>query len=353
MMPRDRRKTDIRWDEYAHKFTVRARAERLTEDEIARCLDYARPIFIENFPIIFDAAHFSHLCGYDARYIFGVTNAPHGYYRQFEIAKRSGRRRLISEPLPSLKEIQRWILENILRKIEIHPAAKAYRAKKSIKDNGRFHRKQSYVFCIDIKDFFPSIGFPQVYSIFRRIGYSKPVCVMLSRICTFGECIPQGSPTSPAISNIVCFWMDKCFFDFARSKGLRYTRYSDDLTFSGNHDIRPYLPTFEKMLSRFSFCLNEAKTRQMTDGQRKQVTGLVVNEKLQVPREIRRDVRQQAYYIKKYGLEAHLQARGGFRKNAYLHLSGLANYVLMINSQDRDAIALKAAIATTVDEADS
>lgn len=351
-MPRDRRKTDVKWEEYAANFTARARVERLPENEITKCLDYARGIALKNCPIIFDAVHFSHLCGYDTRYIFGVTNSPARYYRRFEIAKRSGRRRVIAEPLPSLKEIQRWILDNILSKIEIHPAAKAYKTRSSIKDGARFHRNQKYVLCIDIRDFFPSIGFPKVYLIFRQIGYSKPVSVILSRICTLDECIPQGSPASPALSNIVCLSMDKVFFYFARSKGLRYTRYSDDLTFSGDHDIRGYIPTFEKILSRFSFCLNETKTRQMRDGQRKQVTGLIVNEKLQVPRDMRRNVRQQAYFIERYGLEAHLQARGRFRKNAYLHLSGLANYILMINSQDRDARALKAAIATKVGDGD-
>jgi RNA-directed DNA polymerase len=138
-------------------------------------LNYGSRLALSGLPIIFDGKHFSKLVGYDPNFVFGVSNAPGRYYRTFKIPKKSGGERKIAEPLPSLKEIQRWILVHILEKIKPESAAKAYIKGLSLKDNARFHRKQPIVLHLDIKDFFPSINRRRIFTIFRSLGYSTSV----------------------------------------------------------------------------------------------------------------------------------------------------------------------------------
>ncbi len=173
------------------------------------------------------------LVGYKYAYLFGACLRTHNYYRTFTIYKRSGKLREISEPLPSLKEIQKWILENILEKCSLHIAAKAYIKGKSIKDNARFHRNQRRVLAVDINDFFHSIDIDRVFKLFVSLGYAPMVSALLAHLCCLKRRLPQGAPTSPAISNIISYSLDDKLYAYAREMGFRYTRYADDITVSG------------------------------------------------------------------------------------------------------------------------
>ena len=126
-------------------------------------------------PIISSPKHFSQLIGMQHRYVCSMAIKPIKFYRTFTIKKASGKDRDISEPLPDLKQIQHWILDNILEKCPVSAYAKAFVKKRTLKENARYHRAQKVVVSMDIKDFFPSISVFRVFDIFNEMGYSKSV----------------------------------------------------------------------------------------------------------------------------------------------------------------------------------
>ncbi len=327
----------MQWEIYKRKFTHKAKSARFDEGYIERCLNYAENLHKQGVPIIYDIEHFSHLVGYDVSYLLRASNAQARFYRHFTIPKKNNTERSISEPLPSLKEVQRWILDNILDKLALSRFAKGFVKNRNIKENARFHRKQRYVLSLDIKNFFPSIKYKQVFHLFSSIGYCESVSTLLSNLCTLDNSLPQGAPTSPAISNLVCRRVDSRLSGFALKNKIRYTRYADDITFSGDFDPGRILRFTSKVLSESKFTVNKTKTRLMEQHQRQEVTGIVVNSKMQAPRELRKKLRQQIYYIKEFGLESHLKATNNKRANYLSHLKGLAGFVLFINNKDSDA----------------
>lgn len=333
------------FEKYAVAFRKTARQREMSAQKIDELLAYAERLSIQGLPIIFDQLHLSLLVGYDYSYLVAVSNNPSFFYKHYAIPKRRGGIRLIDEPLPSLKEIQRWILDNILVPASakmVSPVAKAFMPGKSLRENARFHRGRKRVVSLDIHDFFPSIGFGAVYGAFEGMGYHKSVAVMLARLCSFHKCLPQGAPTSPMLSNMVFKRSDDFIFHYCRNRGIQYTRYADDLTFSGDNINTNHLISYVRMLlTPRKFVLNEEKTKVMSQGRRQNVTGVVVNEKLQVSREYRDKIRQEVYYCIKYGVADHLKRQENLPKwimtsTQYLkYLMGKVNYVLQINPKDR------------------
>ncbi|MCK2167156.1 retron St85 family RNA-directed DNA polymerase [Thalassospira xiamenensis] len=325
------------WTAYAARFKRAAKSINKDDEYIANCLSYAKKLYEKNLPVVYSQEHFSFLCGYEYNYILSACNSEKYFYRKIVIKKKNGGNRILNEPLPSLKDIQRWVVENILEKVEVHPAAKAYVPKKSIKDNARFHVNQNVVISVDIKDFFPSIHISRVYNIFSSLGYSAAVSKMLAEICCYKNCLPQGAPTSPYLSNIVMHDLDDDLFAYARRNGLRYTRYADDITFSG--DIKPskLIATLYQLITEYGFKLNKQKISVMRRGARQIVTGIVVNQKMQFQRVRRKKLRQDVYYINKYGLNSHCIREGINKRNYLSHLIGVANSILFINPNDKDA----------------
>lgn len=242
--------------------------------------------------------------------------------------------RQIAEPLPSLKEIQHWILEEILNIIPISKYAKAYVKGKSIKDNARFHRGQKVVVKLDIKNFFGSINLFKVQELFRNLGYVDEVAVMLANLCCLDKVLPQGAPTSAALSNIIMYEIDEAISEYTNEHKIRYTRYADDMTFSGDFNTTDLIKFVCGIIKENGFVINKKKTKVLYGYKRQIVTGVVTNEKLQVPREKRRYIRQQMYYINKYGLNSHMERIR--QNNPYYieHLLGIANYILFINPKD-------------------
>lgn len=332
----------VDWETYESRFraaSLRADSRRKFDREYTeRCLAYAKPIADKGLPIIYDHYHLAKLVGYQNSYLFGVSNSPKNFYRRYTIPKVSGGTRTITEPLPSLKEIQRWILENILGEIEIHPFAKGFARGRSIRDNARFHQRRQLVLTVDIEDFFGHISFDRVRRIFFDFGYTSRVATLLAKLCTLNGSLPQGAPTSPALSNIACAMVDKRLAGYSRKLRIRYTRYADDLTFSGQFDAGDLIVFVREVLRDNGFSLNDRKTRLMERHQRQETTGIVVNDRMQAPREIRRRIRQECWYIEQFGLESHLEHRNKVRSNYLRHLLGVVGFVLFINPLDRDAL---------------
>lgn len=323
---------------YSENFRSQAEKAGYDESYIHRCLTYASKIHENRLPIVFTLKHLSLLVGVDESYIRSVAFLQERYYRTFKIPKRSGGEREISEPLPNLKEIQRWILDNVLYRISPSPYAKAFVQDKSIKENARFHRSQRMVLTIDIKNFFPSLSTKLVKNFFKDCGYSRRVTYYLTRMCTLNGGLPQGAPTSPALSNIFLKEFDMIVAEHCKPLAIRYTRYADDLTFSGNFEVNPLITFIKKELRKLDLKVNDSKTRLMYGHQRQEVTGIVVNKKLQVPRKMRRDLRQIIYYIDKYGLDNHLSNIKETRANYIAHISGICDFILFVNPCDRDAL---------------
>lgn len=326
---------DAHWEKYKNEFKVQAKRNGFNKEEIERCLNYAAFLAKQHLPIIFDQQHLALLVGYQLSYLIKASNSPFWFYRTFTIKKRNGGSREIAEPLPSLKEIQKWILKEILEKCECSKYAKAYVLGTSIKENARFHRGQEKVLAIDIKDFFGSIKFKKVFSFFRRLGYSKAVAAMLTNLCCLDGSLPQGAPTSPALSNLIIKNIDKRIAGFSKKYGFRFTRYSDDLTFSGSIVAGSIINFVRNVLSSEKLSINEKKIRLMEAHQKQEVTGIVTNQKLQVSKSLRKKFRQEMYYIQKFGLDSHLQKIRNTRSHYLKHMLGIANFISFVNLQDK------------------
>jgi RNA-directed DNA polymerase len=329
------------WDEYKVRFQKQAINVGLSRDVIEKCLSYAFDLFKSGLPIIYDQNQLSLLVGYNVKYLLKASNSNGPFYRTYKIPKRNGGLRRIDEPLPTLKLIQRWVLDEILSHVKISEHAYAFAENCSIVKNAKPHLGSKKILSLDIQNFFGTIDFPRVYSLFSRLGYNNVIATTLSHLVTFKGVLPQGAPTSPAISNIVALKMDRRFYAYAEKFNLKYTRYADDITFSGKFKTGTVISFVKKVVEEEGFKLNEAKTRAMGRHQAQEVTGIITNVRLQVPRHLRRKLRQIAYHISTYGLDDHLRMTGELRANYISHILGLASHVLHANPQDRDAIYLK------------
>lgn len=239
--------------------------------------------------------------------------------------------RMITAPSLPLKERQRWILKHILEKVSVGSCVHGFVKGRSIKTNAECHVGKKEILCLDIKDFFPSIHIEQVKEVFTNIGYSDEITQKLAELCTHMGVLPQGAPTSPYIANVVFGKIDDSLMRFADQYGLVYTRYADDLTFSGDGEIEQYLEPIADMVQKGGFRIQQDKTHVMKDKYRKMVTGLLVNQKVRVPAAYKKKLRQEIYYCSKYGISQHLEAVG--RKNAVNfreYLYGKAYYIKMI-----------------------
>ncbi|MEM7783125.1 MAG: reverse transcriptase domain-containing protein [Planctomycetota bacterium] len=246
------------------------------------------------------------------------------HYRRFTIAKRDGSERPIWAPLPKLKKAQHWILYNIAERLRVHGSAHGFLAGRSIATNASVHSDSKTILKMDLREFFPTVTLPRVKGIFRKAGYREQVATLLALVCSEApreivkrngktyyvslgpRCLPQGAPTSPALSNTVCFGLDARLEGLARKFGWRYSRYADDMTFSlpKNHKGAPGLGALiglvRKTVAAEGFQVNNKKTNVVRCGARQRVTGLVVNgeHEPRTQRSVRRNIRAAIHNLK-------------------------------------------------------
>jgi hypothetical protein len=241
-------------------------------------------------------------------------------YQTFSIKKKSGTDRTIHAPVKGLKSILRSLNFVLQCLYEPHQAATGFVKDKSIVDNAKKHVGHNYVLNMDLKDFFHSfdrnrvkLGF--MFEPFNLNGDKEPLAFLLASLCTHpieidGEIktvLPQGSPTSPTITNILCKKLDRRLNGLANRFGATYTRYADDITFSSPHNIYSN-DDFNAELKRIiekdqELTINSKKTRLQRRGYRQETTGLIVNEKVNVRRRYVKQIRMWLYYWEKYGYE--------------------------------------------------
>ncbi|MHC4780020.1 MAG: reverse transcriptase family protein [Planctomycetota bacterium] len=212
-------------------------------------------------------------------------------YRVHRIPKRGGGFRTIHEPCPALKVVQRKILHELLDKVILHRCCHGFAKKRSIVSNARCHEGRELVVCMDLRDFFPTITFARVFGFFNSLGFSSSDAGLLARLTTFEGRLPQGAPTSGGLANLIARRLDRRLAGLAEKAGATYSRYADDLAFSGPQAILKILPTVRKIATEEGFSVAEEKTRIMRRGSRQKVCGVVVNERAHLPRETRRRIR--------------------------------------------------------------
>lgn len=273
-------------------------------------IEYARGILAHRVPVIFEFGDLAELLGRTTGYLAFAVNAPRSHYRIFDIPKRRGGKRRIAAPYPALLDCQRWINSNILGKCRLHRCCHGFNPKKSIKTNALVHVGQDEILKIDIRDFFPSIKIERVISVFRNFGYSPDVSFYLASLCCLDRRLPQGAGTSPLLSNIIVRRLDSRLYGLARKSGFRYSRYADDITFSGTKIPSFFLGLVTRVLQEEGFEVQESKTRWLREGSRKIVTGINVSgDRLSVPREFKREVRRDVHFILTRGYLDHLNNR--------------------------------------------
>jgi hypothetical protein len=288
-----------------------------------------------NFPIIESIGALAHWLGVtpddlswfaDLKGLANKTRNPRlGHYHYRVLTKKSGAIRLIEAPKPRLKALQRQILAQIIDKIPPHSAAHGFVKGRSVKTFLAPHVGRRVVLKMDLQDFFPSISGARIQTVFRMLGYPEPVADLLGGLCTNAAArsvwprsvgprsvgnetaaetdrerlyeagllhtrphLPQGAATSPALANVCAYRVDCRLAGLARAAGAEYTRYADDLAFSGGRE-------FERSVERFSthvaailleegFNVNHRKTRIMLQGVRQRLAGLVANQRMNVMR---------------------------------------------------------------------
>jgi RNA-directed DNA polymerase len=232
-------------------------------------------------PVINDLDDFSATTHFSKRLIWQCYRYSHAHYRQVSIPKKSGGSRLLFQPSKSMKALQSWILRNILDNLCSSPSSKGFEIGTSILSNALPHCGCNIVAIFDIADFFPSIQAGRVYRVFNSIGYSPKISGILTAICTHKGVLPQGGPCSPKLSNLICWRLDKRLNGFLGKKGIVYTRYADDLTFSSQAPKRllTSISTIKRIIVDEGFTINEKKTRISGPARQKKVTGLIIHEK--------------------------------------------------------------------------
>jgi len=273
------------------------------------------------------------------------------HYVRFTIPKKTGGERLISAPMPRLKAAQTTIA-SWLSQLPLHDAAHGFVPGRSIVTNAAAHVGRSVVVNFDLQDFFPSIGWLRVRGIFEQLGYSRAVATPLALLCTEadveemevdgvrwfvqvgGRHLPQGSPASPVLTNLLCRRLDARLAGLALRLGFDYTRYADDLTFSARRDVvtpdtRLLLKCVPQIVGSEDLTVHPKKTRVMRRGRRQEVTGLVVNERLGVPREQLRRYRAVVHKVRSKGPKG---LRWGSAADLFNGLMGFAAFVHMVDA---------------------
>lgn len=278
------------------------------------------------------------------------------HYRRWLIPKRDGSSRTITAPKRDLKRAQRWALRNVFDRLPVHGAAHGFLSARSIVSNAKAHAGADTVVKVDIKDFFPTVTWRRVRGLLRKAGMAEGPATLLALLSTEAprevvqfrgktlyvatgpRVLPQGAPTSPAITNAICLRLDRRVSGLAKKLGFRYTRYADDLTLSWRAPAKPEAGTsprapigtllrgLKDILLSEGFRMHPSKTAVMRVGMRQKVTGLVINKagegvpEARVPRETLRKLRAA---IK--NRELGRQGKG----ESLAQLKGLAAFVYM------------------------
>lgn len=273
-------------------------------------------------------------------------------YIRFNISKKSGKSQFISAPDYRLKILQRKIARSLSELYTVRNPVHQFVTDRSVRTNAKSHLRRKFILNIDIKDFFPTISEARVQGLLDSIGIDAEVAAIIARICCNDGCLPQGAPTSPLISNMICFRLDRSLMAFAREHRLLYTRYADDITLSS---FQPPTALFEgsrpdsgklapeqlssdlrDVFQANGFDINSEKIHYADRHSRRMVTGLKINEDLNVDRKFVRNIRATLYKIEKIGADdaqKELAARAGKSLSIQAHVQGRISWIGFVKGQ--------------------
>ncbi|MBL4886227.1 MAG: RNA-directed DNA polymerase, partial [Planctomycetaceae bacterium] len=281
------------------------------------------------------------------------------HYRYSWKQKRSGGYRLIEAPLPMLKEVQEQILDEILDRIPVHSCAHGFCTGRSILTNARPHVGQDVVVKLDLDNFYTRVRYSRVVAIFRSIGYSREVALWLAKLTTSAipsnlefpgnepklmrlflpRHLPQGAPTSPAIANLVAYSLDIRLSGLTQSFGGNYTRYGDDMTFSGDWQfikaMRLFLPLTQQIIRQERFVVNGRKRKVLRRSKQQSVTGVVVNDKTNISRKSYDNLKATLHNCIKSGPDSQNREE---HPNFHAHLRGRVAFVQQLNRAKGDKL---------------
>jgi RNA-directed DNA polymerase len=288
-------------------------------------------ITIQDFQHLQSFTDFANFLGFAPKklsyILYKLGDGPNGQYKEFEIKKRSGGARAIAAPNTGLKSIQKCLADKLSDIYMVKKPVHGFVNGRNILSNAKMHSRKRLVFKVDLKDFFPSIHFGRVRGLFssRPYEFKRDIAIIIAKIACFNDSLPQGSPCSPVISNMICAYLDKQLGEMAKSFGCYYTRYADDLTFSTNKKIFPEGiaalvnskweagVVLKKIVEDNTFTINVEKYSMRTRSDRQLVTGIVVNDYPNIRRKSIKQVRSMLHDWKVSGLtEAQEKYKNNF-----------------------------------------
>lgn len=240
--------------------------------------ELAMGLYAKRIPPLVHRKCLPYLFGVSARLIAAMEREPRRYYRIYSVKKATGGTRQIEAPRRFLKLIQIWINSHVLSHTEVPTCVIGFVKGRNIFDNAKVHAPNKNLMVIDIQNFFPSITLEKVTRVFDSLGLPPEVSLQLGRLCCLGSRLPQGAPTSPTLANVVFRPVDDTLQELTTEWNCKYTRYADDLAFSGSRRFSPKdVDQLAEIIERFGLSINHKKTRIIGQGGRQIVTGLVVN----------------------------------------------------------------------------
>lgn len=324
-------KTPQEWLRYFEEVGIK-------EEYIEIYLKIIKDLYKNRNPIIFEIEHFSKLVGVDVTVLLRMIFSKEKFYRHFKIKKKLGGERVITVPSPSLMMVQRWIYNHILISKKVHYSAHGFTFNKSIITNAQMHIGHKVFLKIDLKDFFPSIPINWIVNYFHEQGYPPKIAFYMASLCTLNGSLPQGAPTSPILSNIIFYRLDKILYKFSKKNSLTYTRYADDLVFSGDYIPLKFRNFVIFLIKKYGFNVNFKKTSLKINAGQNIVTGILVKDKIFVPKKYKRKLRQEMFFIKKFGILSHISTANIRDPNYIYSLMGRINFVLSVESDNYEFI---------------
>jgi RNA-directed DNA polymerase len=290
-------------------------------------------LIIHGLPVFEDVEELAELLHINSSTLNMYVEKGEYYYKKCKIPKKSGGTREILQPTKEVKAIQSWILRNILDILIPSTVASAYIKGRKPNYHLRPHINNRYFFCVDLEDFFPSISFMKVFSLFIDIGYSKHASYILTKLSTCRNYLPQGAVTSPAISNFICIALDRRLFGYTSRRNIAYTRYADDMTFSSNNrnELNCSAKTIKRIIAGCEFKINNEKTRFIGPKKQCRIIGMVKNTgypEFRIGMKKKRKMRSVIY---------HAIKKGDFIDSHYSSMNSINGWLSYLKSVDNES----------------
>lgn len=338
-------------DDFSSKATLQGHSQQYLDETTA----YITRLEATGLPALFTLEHLCLEAQVNIAHFRSIeTSNRERNYKRFKMRKKRGGFRVIHVPSNELKYLQRWILTNILQHVLSHDTCRGFDKGTSIKDNAKTHLNQEAILKVDLLRFYDTINEHRIFAIFKKMGYHPNFAVSLARLCTITPdnnfliafkrseiklrdqirsgkqgLLPQGAPTSPKLANLVAKRLDKRLAALAQKNQVVYTRYADDLTFSGTMEtLKSLKKVIYKIIRTEGFFVNVGKTRFLKRGSKFQVTGLSIdNAQVRVPGKVKREIEHHLFHCLKNGAHLHMIKAKITNRNFKDWLLGMICYV--------------------------